>query len=109
MLYTCVKLTEIFLKNPPLLHNPIKYYQLNTNEEFQSRSLKNKNSRIDTRDYFIDLNNLSEQKTEKNYYGTSNMTLSNKLCYLPGTNMKNISENSNNNNTDCECLKQSFG
>ena len=68
-------MTEIFLKNPPLLHNPIKYYQLNTNEEFQSRSLKNKNSRIDTRDYFIDLNNLSEQKTEKNYYGTTNMTL----------------------------------
>ena len=68
-------MTEIFLKNPPLIRNPIKYYQLNTNEEFQSRTLKNKNSRIETKDYFIDLNNLPDQKTEKNYYGTTNMTV----------------------------------
>ena len=63
------------MKNPPLIRNPIKYYQLNTNEEFQSRTLKNKNSRIETKDYFIDLNNLPDQKTENFYYGTTNMTV----------------------------------
>ena len=63
------------MKNPPLIRNPIKYYQLNTNEEFQSRTLKNKNSRIETKDYFIDLNNLPDQKTENFYYGMTNMTV----------------------------------
>ena len=37
--------------------------------------LKNKNSRIEKNDYYIDLNNLPEQKTETFYYGTTNMTL----------------------------------
>ena len=75
-MYSCVKLTEIFLKNPPLIRNPIRYYQLNINEEFQSRiTLKNKNSRIEKSDYYIDLNVLPEQKTETFYYGTTNMTL----------------------------------
>ena len=59
-----------------MIRNPIRYYQLNINEEFQSRTmLKNKNSRIEKSDYYIDLNVLPEQKTETFYYGTTNMTL----------------------------------
>ena len=59
-----------------MIRNPIRYYQLNINEEFQSRTiLKNKNSRIEKNDYYIDLNVLPEQKTETFYYGTTNMTL----------------------------------
>ena len=59
-----------------MIRNPIRYYQLNINEEFQSRTiLKNKNSRIEKNEYYIDLNNLPEQKTETFYYGTTNMTL----------------------------------
>ena len=77
-------MTEIFLKNPPLLRNPIKYYQQNTKEEFQSRKLKNKYSRIETKDYFIDLNNLPEQKTENLYYVTTNMTLVSLKFFLLG-------------------------
>ena len=59
-----------------MIRNPIRYYQLNINEEFQSRTmLKNRNSRIEKSDYYIDLNVLPEQKTETFYYGTTNMTL----------------------------------
>ena len=59
-----------------MIRNPIRYYQLNINEEFQSRTmLKIKNSRIEKSDYYIDLNVLPEQKTETFYYGTTNMTL----------------------------------
>ena len=59
-----------------MIRNPIRYYQLNINEEFQSRTmLKIKNSRIEKSDYYIDLNVLPEQKTETFYDGTTNMTL----------------------------------
>ena len=59
-----------------MIRNPIRYYQININEEFQSRTtLKNKNSRIENNDNYIDLNDLPEQKTETFYDGTTNMTL----------------------------------
>ena len=59
-----------------MIRNPIRYYQININEVFQSRTtLKNKNSRIEKNEYYIDLNNLPEQKTETFYDGTTNMTL----------------------------------